>query len=162
MLDSNSDLEMDVVLDMGEPSELNLVDDEEDLNNNNANEENEEVDDNMFDFVLSSLDPDIEIEEEEDIGNDYCRAVWDGNDIDNMVDTLTTTNTGDLASTIEHETEYGGTFGNIKIAGSVFLNQCGTLLTQKKYQIKSSSRHNFVLQKMVATCRGKSIPCRYS
>ena len=76
VLDSDSDLEMDVVLDMGEPSELNLVDDEEDLNNNNANQEKEEVDDNMFDFVLSSLDPDIEIEEEEDIGNDnYCRAV---------------------------------------------------------------------------------------
>eukprot|EP00957_Ditylum_brightwellii_P137095 10453332-Ditylum_brightwellii.AAC.1 len=63
---------------MGEPSELNLVDDKEDLNNKNANEEREEVDDNMFDFVLSSLDPDIKVEEEEDIGNDnYCRAVWD-------------------------------------------------------------------------------------
>eukprot|EP00957_Ditylum_brightwellii_P094386 7186811-Ditylum_brightwellii.AAC.1 len=84
---------MDVVLDMGESTELSLVDDKEDLNNNNTNKDTEEVDDNMYDFVLFLIDPDIEIEEKEDIGNDnYHRAVWEGNDIDHMVDTLPTTN----------------------------------------------------------------------
>eukprot|EP00957_Ditylum_brightwellii_P120208 9172630-Ditylum_brightwellii.AAC.1 len=67
MSDSNSDLEIDVVLDMGEPNELSFVDDKDDLNNNNTNKDTEEVDYNMYDFVLSLFDPDIEIEEEEDI-----------------------------------------------------------------------------------------------
>eukprot|EP00957_Ditylum_brightwellii_P180905 13782149-Ditylum_brightwellii.AAC.1 len=67
MSDSNSDLEMDVVIDMGEPNELSFVDEEEDLNNNNKNKDAEEADDNMYGFVLSLLDPDIEIKEEEDI-----------------------------------------------------------------------------------------------
>eukprot|EP00957_Ditylum_brightwellii_P141874 10808650-Ditylum_brightwellii.AAC.1 len=99
----------------------------------------------MNDFVLSSLDPDVNIEEEEDIDNDnYCRAE---DDMDHMINALPATNAVDLAFLIDHQTEYGGTFGNIKIAGSVFLNQCGTLLTWKKYQIKSSSHHHFVLQK---------------
>eukprot|EP00957_Ditylum_brightwellii_P182563 13906917-Ditylum_brightwellii.AAC.1 len=84
---------MDVVLDMGEPTELSFVKEEEDLSNNNTNKDTKEVDDNMYDFVLSLLDPDIEIEEEEDIGNNnYRRAVWDGNDIDHIVDTLPTAN----------------------------------------------------------------------
>eukprot|EP00957_Ditylum_brightwellii_P139883 10659600-Ditylum_brightwellii.AAC.1 len=61
---------MDVVLDVGEPTELSLVDDKGDLNNNNTNKDAEEADDNMYDFVLSLLDQDIEIEEEEDVGND--------------------------------------------------------------------------------------------
>ena len=62
---------------------------------------------------------------------------------------------------INHETQYGGTFGNITISGSIILNQCGSLLTRKKYQIKGSSCHHFFLQKLVATCNGSSIPLMY-
>ena len=60
-----------------------------------------------------------------------------------------------------NETEYGGTFGNIKISKIGLLNQCSTLLTRKKYQIKDSSHYHFFLQKMVATCHGSSIPLIY-
>ena len=58
-------------------------------------------------------------------------------------------------------TEYGGTFGNIRISGHVLLNQCGSLLTRKKYQLKGNSRHRFFLQRLCATSHGSSIPLMY-
>ena len=61
---------------------------------------------------------------------------------------IPTKNAGKLAYYIDQETEYGGTFGNIKISGSVLKNQCGTFLTMKNHQIKVSSRHNFFLHNL--------------
>ena len=161
--DTDLDDGNDNIFDMQEPPPLYRRGDDKDFNvDDDVNEDTEEADDNMNNFVLTSLDPDVDFDEGEDIGNNNnCRATFDEDDIDNIVNTLPTTNAGDLAFPIDHETEYSGTFGNIKIAGSVFLNQCGTLLTRKKYQIKGSSRHHFVLQKMVATCDGKCIPLMY-
>ena len=161
--DTDLDDGNDNIFDMQEPPRLYRRGDDEDFNgDDDVNEGTEEADDNMNDFVLTSLDPDIDFDEGEDIGNNNnCRATFDEDDIDNIVNTLPTTNAGDLAFPIDHETEYSGTFGNIKIAGSAFLNQCGTLLTRKKYQIKGSSRHHFVLQRIVATCDGKCIPLMY-
>ena len=79
----------------------------------------------------------------------------------NNVDMIPTTNQGQLARTIEETSEYAGTFGNIKISGHVMLNQCGTLLTRKRHQIKPSSRHKFFLHKAVATCPSTTVPLMY-
>ena len=76
---------------------------------------------------------------------------------------IPTTNAGEIAYVIEEETRYGGSCDNITISGHVLLNQCGTttLLTRKEHQIKGSSKHNFFLQKIVATSNGSSIPLMY-
>ena len=119
---------------------------------------NNQGDDNFDDFLISSNDPDIEFNVNQDV--DRATNPNDYNILD-FVSDIPTTNAGEMAYEIEEETEYGGTFGNIKISGHVLLNQCGTLLTRKKHQIKGSSRHNFFIQKIIATCRGSSIPLMY-
>ena len=78
-----------------------------------------------------------------------------------LLNDVPTTHAGEIANEIEETTKYGGTFGNIRISGHVLLNQCGTLLTRKKYQIKGSSRHRFFLQKMCATSPSTCIPLMY-
>ena len=77
------------------------------------------------------------------------------------VDMIPTTNQGQIARRILANSEYAGSFGNIRVSGHVILNQCGTLLTRKKHQIKQSSRHQFFLYKSVATCRSTTIPLMY-
>jgi hypothetical protein len=44
------------------------------------------------------------------------------NDTSYLVNGILTTNAGKFTSPIEEETQYGGTFGNIKISGHVLLN----------------------------------------
>ena len=41
------------------------------------------------------------------------------------------------------------------------MNQCGTLLTRSKHQIKGSSKHNWFLQKIHSTSVGNSLPLLY-
>ena len=122
----------------------------------------DDITDNLNDFVMNSIQPDILVEDFDDIDNDNHHQSNNENMItDQMVDFIPTTNAGDRAFEIVHETEYGGAFGNITISGSVLLNQCGTLLTRKKHQIKGSSRHHFFLQKLVASSHGSTIPLMY-
>ena len=102
-------------------------------------------------FLTTTHDANIPIIEEDDIGlYQGCQC----NDVP-------TTNADDTVLAIEEETAYGGSFRNIKISGHVLLNQCGTLLTRNKHQIKSSSRHSFFLQKLVARSEGSAIPLMY-
>ena len=109
--------------------------------------------DNFDDFVMTSNDPDIDLVND-DVGNKNDQNL-------DLTSNLPTTNAGELALTIVHETTYAGTFGNMIVSGHVLLNQCGTLLTRKKHQIKGSSKHHFFLQKIVATCHGSSVPLMY-
>lgn len=74
---------------------------------------------------MSTQDPDSDIEEMED-GMDMF-----GNREDGSNQYIPTTNAGEEAYTIEEETKYGGSEGNIVISGHMMLNQCGSLLTRK-------------------------------
>eukprot|EP00957_Ditylum_brightwellii_P010028 756694-Ditylum_brightwellii.AAC.1 len=83
----------------------------------------DDADDNMDDFLLSSLDSDLELAEDDDIGNNnYVASRDNGNNLDQYVDIIQTTNAGEYYMEIGHETEYSGTFGNIKISGSIIFN----------------------------------------
>eukprot|EP00957_Ditylum_brightwellii_P207604 15353709-Ditylum_brightwellii.AAC.1 len=83
------------------------------------------ADNNMDDFLLSSLESDLELAEDDDIGNgNYIASRDNDNNLDQYVDTVQTANAGEYSMEIGYETEYGRTFGNIKISGSVILNQC--------------------------------------
>ena len=108
--------------------------------------------------MTTTLDADIPLDFNDDIGNDILPQDQDENV---YIDHLPSTDAGDLAFEIEETTKYGGTQGNIVISGHVLLNQCGTLLTRKKHQIKGSSRHNYFLQRICATTIGESIPLMY-
>ena len=110
--------------------------------------------DDFDEFFVSTIDPDIDINDTEEIG-------LPANSNTSQCQVCPTTNAGDTAFTIEETTKYGGTSGKIHIAGHVLLNQCGTLLTRKKHQIKGSSRHNYFLQRICATSPGTCIPLMY-
>ena len=79
----------------------------------------DEQEDNIGDFVMSTLD---------DINESDTDCI-DILEEEGYIDDIPTTNAGAFATEVEHVTKYGGSFGNIKIAGHVILNQCGTLLT---------------------------------
>eukprot|EP00957_Ditylum_brightwellii_P176095 13408921-Ditylum_brightwellii.AAC.1 len=104
-----------------------------------------DADNNMDDFLLSSLEPDLELSEDDDIGNNnYVASRYNDNNLDQYVDTIQTISAGEYSMEIDHETEYSGTFGNIKISGN------------QGQQLPSC-----FLQKLVATCYGSSIPLMY-
>eukprot|EP00957_Ditylum_brightwellii_P172481 13131962-Ditylum_brightwellii.AAC.1 len=53
----------------------------------------DDADDNMDDFILSSLETDLELAEDDDIGNDnYVTPRDNDNNLDQYVDTIQTTN----------------------------------------------------------------------
>eukprot|EP00957_Ditylum_brightwellii_P156222 11890901-Ditylum_brightwellii.AAC.1 len=108
------------------------------------------AEDNLGNLLLFSIDPNIHLEYDDDIGNNN----QDENENDQYIDTIQTTNVGKLASDVDHETKYGGAFGNIKISGSVILNQCGTLSTHKETPDKGKYSSSLVSTKMVATHHG--------
>ena len=113
--------------------------------------------DNIDDFLMSTLHEDIDINESDNDSSDGIHIV----DPEAYGTEIQTTDAGAYAREIEHETKYGGSFGNIRIAGHVILNQCGSLLTRKKYEVKGSSQHKFFLQKLVATCKNTAVPLMY-
>ena len=106
--------------------------------------------DDFDDFLTSTYDPDIPNTELNDNDEDAFNF-----------DPIPTTNAGEFAYEVSDEMIKSGTFGDMVISGHVLLNQCGTLLTRKKYQIKGSSRHKFFLQRICATTIGSSIPLLY-
>ena len=86
----------------------------------------DEEEDNIGDFLMSTLHEDIDINPSDNDDSDNV----DGIDIvDDQAygSEIQTTDAGAYATEVEHYTKYGGSFGNIKIAGHVILNQCGTL-----------------------------------
>eukprot|EP00957_Ditylum_brightwellii_P149117 11354623-Ditylum_brightwellii.AAC.1 len=85
----------------------------------------DDADDNMDDFLLSSLESNLGLAENDDIGNgNYVASRDNDNNLDQYADTIQTTNDGEYSMKIGHEIEYGGTFGSIKISGRIILNQC--------------------------------------
>eukprot|EP00957_Ditylum_brightwellii_P159713 12156092-Ditylum_brightwellii.AAC.1 len=65
----------------------------------------DDADDNVDDFLLSSLETDLELAEDDDIGNDnYVTSRDNDNNLDQYVDTTQTTNVGEYAMEIGHET----------------------------------------------------------
>ena len=146
-----------------EPYRIDNVND----NNNDANcdEEddmemfNEEVygengcpqNDDEQDLLTRCFDADIPIPVVDDIGlDDQC-----------VSNVIPTTNSGEVAHCVEETTIYGGSQGKLTISGHVLLNQCGSLLTRQKHELKGSSKHHFFLQRIVATSEGSSIPLMY-
>ena len=49
----------------------------------------------------------------------------------------------------------------MNISGHIILNFVGTLLTRKQYQLKSSSIHKYILQRLVSTTIVHSLPLLY-
>ena len=95
--------------------------------------------DNFDDFLIRTDDPDIICDEE----------IFDH--------TIPTTDAGEVAVTIREE----GDENALRVSGHVILNQCGTLLSRAKHEIKGSSKHKFFLQKIHATSPGNCVPLLY-
>lgn len=151
----------------------NMNENDHDVSSQNNEEEhnNDNIDE---DFQVTGHDIDGQEEEQnitevDDIDNflintaDTDFQTIDDNDMDtnDPMDYIPTTNAGQVAMEINEQTKYGGTYNNIKISGHVLLNQCGTLLTRKKHQIKGSSAHHFFLQRICATKEFSCVPLVY-
>lgn len=129
-------------------SDNNELDSSDDMDANDddsflafVNIENEHIisEDNFDDFVTRTDEPHI-MSNDEDI--DY---------------TIPTTDAGEVAVTIREE----GDEKALRVSGHVILNQCGTLLSRAKHEIKGSSKHKFFLQKIHATSPGNCVPLLY-
>ena len=55
-----------------------------------------------------------------------------------------------------------GVYKDITVSGSTIMNQCGSLLTRKKHQIKGSRKQKFFIQKLCAISKGTSVPLIYA
>lgn len=120
----------------------------------------------LSNYVTSTfLDVDTTIVEDNDEDDDSIDDIY--NNINNFgevplqSDAIRSTNAGEVALEIENVTKYGGSFGKIVIDGHVLLNQCGCLLTRKRYQIKGTNRQKFFLQNLCATSIFSCIPLMY-
>ena len=113
--------------------------------------QNEDTPDSFEDLLTNSVEDDLFYNdiEEQDLNNQETPTI------------IPTTDSGEIANEIEETTIYGGTQDKLTISGHVILNQCGSLLTRKKHELKGSSKHKFFLQKIVATSAGSSVPLMY-
>ena len=126
-----------------------LEEDERDVETN----EDEYNDTLIENFLMASQDPVFDLDDD---GGGYGFGFGVS-----VPDEVPTTHAGLTGQPILSKQEYAGVTGNVNISGHVILNQCGTLLTRKKHQIKGSSRHKFFIQKLVATCAETSVPLMY-
>ena len=101
----------------------------------------------LINVLASTFDPDIPNAELNDNDEEHFKS-----------DPMPATNSGEFAHDVHDEMIKSGNFGDMVISGQVILNQCGTLLTRKKRQIKGSIRDNLFLQQACATTIGSSIP----
>jgi hypothetical protein len=105
--------------------------------------------DDFDEFLTSSEGPDMPfneiIEEESEFNNKP----------------IPTTNSGEYAFEIEDERIVSGHYNDVVVSGNVIMNQCGTLLTRKKHQIKGSSLHKWFMERICAVNIGTSIPLLY-
>ena len=99
---------------------------------------------------MKMFDADIPLNDNDDVGNNW-RRINDDELLSGLFNKVPTTNAGELSCIVEKETQYGVTFGNIKIYGNVLLNQCGALLTRNNYEIKGSRLHDLFLQMICVT-----------
>jgi hypothetical protein len=101
--------------------------------------------DDFEEFVTRAEDPAIDVGDDDD---DFEFGI-----------TLPTTDAGEVPVTIREEQSIQE--GSTYVSGHVVLNQCGTLLTRSKHQIKGSSKHKFFLQKIHSTSPGNCSPLLY-
>ena len=133
-----------------------IYNEEEDGTNHGQDDEFDVLErDDFDDFLTSTFDPDILLEE--GLGN----QLGDENDFDADIGFIPTSDAGEVFYEVEEETGYGGIFNEMQISGSVFMNQCGTLLTRKTHELKGSSLHKNFLQRICSTTLGTSIPLLY-
>ena len=99
---------------------------------------------------MTTFDADIPLDDDDDVGNNR-RHINNDELLCYLVNQVPTINAGELAYIFDKETQYSGTFGNIKMYVHVLINKCVALLTRKKYQIKGSSLHEFFFKGSVST-----------
>ena len=109
--DSNSD---DELLDPYLSNDNNLQNNER---GNHTNNEGNNIldDDNTKNFLTNVFYADITLENYNDVGNNQ-RRINDDELLSDPVNQITTTNAGELAYIDDEESQYSGTFGNIKIS----------------------------------------------
>jgi hypothetical protein len=110
-----------------------------------------EIDD--FDEYVTA-NPGADINDGNDLSHDDMLEL----DPENAPPVIPTTNAGEVPYDIQESDAMTGRFGSFNISGHVLLNQCGTLLTRKRHQIKGSSKHHNMLQKICATNIGSCVP----
>ena len=118
-------------------------------------------DDNAdYQFVMNPDDLDDYVTKQgvPDIMGDSPFELFD-NTSENHECVIPTTNAGDMPYEIFDSTNQArGRYGTFSVSAHVLMNQCGTLLTRNKHQIKGSSKHQNLLQGLCATTIGTSIP----
>jgi hypothetical protein len=105
--------------------------------------------DDFDDFITASDEPDMPFSENPDEESEFDMG------------TIPTTDTGEYAYVVEDQNITSGRYNDVVVSGNVVMNQCGTLLTRKKHQIKGSSVHKWFMQRICATNIGTSIPLLY-
>ena len=110
--------------------------------------------DDFDNYVTTSNDPDLPLEEDE---------TEIGDDIDNhgILDMYQSSNAGEYILDTTEDNQNKGTFNDVTISGHTILNQCGSLLSRKKHEVKGSLKQKFFLQKICSTSIGASIPLLY-
>ena len=65
---------------------------------------------------------------------------------------------GEIYYDVEEDNENKGVFADVTINGYTLLNQCGSLLTRQKHDLRPSANQSYFLQKLCSTSVGKFIP----
>ena len=90
--------------------------------------------DDIDHFVTTSLDPDLpDFAEDDDDG-------YMPQEIDGQLSAFEATNSGEYALHVREDNKEKGFCKDITISGHTILNQCGSLLTRQKHQIKGSCK----------------------
>ena len=92
-----------------------------------------------FDELTTSLDPDLTAEDND---NDNVQEV---NGRLEILESFQSTNAGEYIINVREDNQNKGAFKDITINGSTIMNQCGSLLTRKKHQIRGSNKQKFFL-----------------
>ena len=97
------------------------------------------LENDIFDeYLTSTQDPDVSDNEEKD-NNMSMEALYNETD------------SGETVLNVREDNMKKGAYKDVTVSGSTIMNQCGSLLTRKKHQIKGSKKQktlykNFVLQ----------------
>ena len=157
-----------------------FVNNHNDQNINNGDNENSEINSQSsnetrdFDSDCSDSDSEVFNIDENDIVDVMDRDYFDdfminggivddelcGSDEEDSfgeIDDMPTTSAGDLPFEVIDETPKKA----VHISGHVILNQCGSVLTRKKHELKGSSLHKHFLQRICATSDGKAVSLLY-
>lgn len=116
--------------------------------------------DDLYDeYLTQTADPDFAFEHGEDDDRGIVQEI-DGQ-LDFEDNAYESTNAGEVLLSVNEDNERKGHYKDVTISGCTILNQCGSLLTRQRHQIKGRRKEKFFLQKINATSKGKSIPLLY-